>query len=143
MSNRKYKTIKNRSHSSIYALLIVLALAVIVAGGAVAFLITGAGVENLNQNSDVSVAVTVSGADVVVKVLNDGRIDDLSVIQLSISGITILDNVAYKSVPKGGGDVVYSRISYGISGDHQVLVRGYFNDNTDSILLIKTVNFGG
>lgn len=143
MSNRKYKTIKNRSHSSIYALLILLAVVVIAASGGIALLVLNIGVGNVNDNSEVSVAVTISGDDLIVKVLNDGRIDELDVIHLSISGINLVDNIAYKSVPNGGGDIVYNKITYGITGDHQVLIKGYFSDNSENILLVKTVNFGG
>ncbi|MDO5845000.1 MAG: hypothetical protein Q4Q53_07650 [Methanocorpusculum sp.] len=143
MKHKNHGSIKSRSNSKLYAFFILIAVVLILIGGGAALLASSVGIDQVNRNAEVSVAVTVSGDDLIVKVLNDGRINDLEIIQISISGLDLVNNVAYKNVPKGGGDIVYSKVSYGVTGERSVLIRGYFSDDTNNILLVKTVDFGG
>ncbi|MDO5846228.1 MAG: hypothetical protein Q4Q04_04815 [Methanocorpusculum sp.] len=124
-------------------LAVVIAIAVFVAAFGCAAMFFGANytISRVQASSGVIVQMNVYGNDVVVDIVEGSRVADLEYIYLIIDGYEMPDSVAGKAVAGGVAKIVYPGIAFGISGLHQVGVRGYFKDGTTFLLAHKEMRF--
>ncbi|MDO5844803.1 MAG: hypothetical protein Q4Q53_06640 [Methanocorpusculum sp.] len=139
---RSTSTIKSKSNAKLYIFAIGLVAVVVAVGGAFAVYATGQELNNIGADSGVGVMASVSGNDLIIKLIDGGRLSLLRGIKITISGVSLSDDYSYSDIGSGQSEVLFKDVAYGIIGSKGVVVKGFFNDGKTAALLASNVYFG-
>ncbi|MDO5846081.1 MAG: hypothetical protein Q4Q04_04060 [Methanocorpusculum sp.] len=131
---------RRKSNIGFFIFIFVAFLGILMLGGIAAVIVMDKEINAIDDAAYVSVIMSVTGNDVTVSIVNEGRADELIGIQIAISGAQISEKDSRARVTKGES-IVFKDAGYGITGDRYVLVKGFFTDGTSEIILSSSVNF--
>lgn len=134
--------IKNRTRMT-SGLILVIAIGIGVVAAACAIAIVGANytVSRIEDSANVALQVNLYGNDIIVDIVSGGNEENLQFLYLIIDGYDLPESFATRTVTKGVVKVVYPSVAVGISGIHQVGIRGVFKDGSTMLLAHKEIRF--
>lgn len=131
-----------RKSSSGLFITIAIVFAIVLVGSLAGVFFTMQSINAVIESSDLTIACSVKGDDLIIHLYKSGRSDEIVSLELVMEGYTIPSNYAIAVVPRNEypREIIYPNVFSGIYTEQQaVVLKAFFTDGTTHTVFMDTL----